>query len=469
MTSHAMHARRAARTATGMVLLTMCLGVFIAQLDSMVVNLAVKHIGGDLDAGVSQLQWVLDSYNLLYATLLLTGGTLGDLYGRMRVFVIGIGLIVAGSVVCAAAPNAATLIGGRAITGIGAALEVPTSLSILTIAYPDARERGRAIGIWAGCNGIAIGLGPTVGGLLVDAAGWRSIFALVIPAAIVAMALAIWRVPESSDPKGRHLDAGGQALAIATLAALSFVAIEGPHWHWSPPIIGIAAAAVVCGATLLWWERGQSGALIPLGLFANREFNASLGCAAAMTFGMYGMLFLTPLYLQSVGQFSAAMAGIALLPLAIVFVLVSHSSGALTKRFGARIMMTAGMGCMGLGVVMLMFVSSEPNLWLIEAALIVIGLGLGLNTGPVNAVAVASVPAARAGTASGLLNTARMVGATLGIAVLGTLFALHAGQQQPETMIAGLRLAYGAGATVELLGALVAFAFVRARSTERRD
>src|SRR5262249_24589735 len=149
-------------------------------LDSMVVNLAVKHIGGDLNAGVSQLQWVLDSYNLLYATLLLTGGTLGDLYGRTRVFAVGIGLIVLGSIVCAAAPSAAVLIGGRAMTGIGAALEVPTSLSILTVAYPNAKERGRAIGIWAGCNGIAIGVGPTIGGVLVDSAGWRSIFALVV-------------------------------------------------------------------------------------------------------------------------------------------------------------------------------------------------------------------------------------------------------------------------------------------------
>jgi len=452
---------------TTIILFVTSLGVFIAQLDSMVVNLAVKHIGTDLNAGVSQLQWVLDSYNLLYATLLLTGGTLGDLYGRTRLFATGIGLIVAGSVLCAAAPNALALISGRAITGIGAALEVPTSLSILTVAYPNARRRSRAIGIWASCNGIAIGVGPTIGGLLVDHAGWRSIFALVIPVCILAMALAIWRVPESRDPKGRQLDPVGQALAITALASLAFVAIEGLHRDWSPSILVIAALCVVSGALFVWWEQGRRGALVPLELFANSEFSASLAIAGAMTFGMYAMLFLTPLYLQSIGNMSAGVAGVALLPLSIVFVVVSQFSGALTKRLGARVMTTAGMFAMGFGILILTLVSAEPSLWLVEAALLIIGVGLGLNTGPINAIAVASVPPARSGTASGLINTTRMIGATLGIAVLGTLFALHAGSQAPETMIAGLRMAYIGGGTVELAGALVAFCFIRHDSAEQ--
>src|SRR5262245_62961991 len=188
------------RRQAAMILFTMSLGVFIAQLDSQVVNLAIEHIGGDLYAGINALQWVIDSYNLFYATLLLTGGTLGALYGRTRVFATGIGLIVLGSIVCAAAPNAAILIAGRAITGIGAALEVPTSLAILTVAYSDDKERARAIGIWASCNGLALAAGPTIGGLLVDAAGWRSIFVLVVPFSVLAMVLAMRRVPESSDP-----------------------------------------------------------------------------------------------------------------------------------------------------------------------------------------------------------------------------------------------------------------------------
>jgi MFS transporter, DHA2 family, methylenomycin A resistance protein len=462
MVSMAVPTDRTSRRQVGAILFTMSLGVFIAQLDSQVVNLAIKAIGSDLNAGINALQWVLDSYNLFYATLLLTGGTLGDLYGRTRIFTIGIGLIVLGSIVCAAAPNAAILIAGRAITGVGAALEVPTSLAILTVAYADDKERARAIGIWASCNGLALAAGPTVGGLLVDAAGWRSIFILVVPVSVLGMVLAMRRVPESSDAEGRHLDPAGQVLAIAALGTLSFVTIEGPHWDFASPIIlALAVACVVSGVLFVASQRGKPGALVPLDFFRNRVFNAALAVAGMMTFGMYAMLFLTPLYLQSLGGISAFMVGLALLPLSVTFVIVSQYSGALVKRFGARAMMTAGMAAMGGGLLLLTGVSAMPNMALIEVALLIIGAGLGLNTGPVNTVAVASVPPARSGTASGLVNTSRMVGATLGVAVLGSLFAVHAGDSRPEAMVSGLRLAYLGGAIVELTGALIALAFIR--------
>ncbi|HKA75137.1 MAG TPA: MFS transporter [Xanthobacteraceae bacterium] len=454
----------------GAVLFTMCLGVFVAQLDSSVVNLAVKHIGGDLDAGVNQLQWVLDSYNLVYATLLLTGGTLGDLYGRTRIFVLGIGLIAAGSLICALAPNAAILIAGRAVTGLGAALELPTTLAILTVTYADPKERGRAIGIWASLNGVALAVGPTIGGLLVDLVGWRSIFLLVVPVTLLALVMALKAVPESRHPEGRQLDPAGQALAIVALAALSFVAIEGPHMGWtSPAILTLMGTCAV--AALLFWrvESGRTGALVPLDIFANRSFSTAITIAGLMTFGMYAMLFLVPLYLQSIGQMSAFAAGLALLPMSITFVIVSQFSGALAKRLGARVMTTSGMGLMGTGLLLLALVSREPNLLLIEAALLIIGAGLGLNTGPVNAVAVASVAPSRSGMASGLINTTRMVGATLGIAVLGSLFAVHAGEGAPESMITGLRLAFLGGAAAELTGAALAFAFIRAGDMEQRS
>jgi MFS transporter, DHA2 family, methylenomycin A resistance protein len=458
-----------ARRHAGVILFTMSLGVFIAQLDSQVVNLAVKAIGSDRNAGINALQWVLDSYNLFYATLLLTGGTLGDLCGRTRMFAIGIGLIVLGSIVCAAAPNSVILIAGRAITGIGAALEVPTSLAILTVAYANDKERARAIGIWASCNGLAIAAGPTIGGLLVDAAGWRSIFILVVPVSVLAMVLAMRRVPESSDPQGRHLDPVGQALAIIALAALSFVTIEGPHWGFTSPIIlALAIGSAVSGVLFVLWQRGQAGALVPLDFFRNRVFSAALAVAGMMTFGMYAMLFLTPLYLQSLGGISAFMVGLALLPLSVTFVIVSQYSGALVKRFGPRAMMTAGMAAMGAGLLLLTAVSATPNMVLIETALLIIGAGLGLNTGPVNTVAVASVPPARSGTASGLVNTSRMVGATLGVAVLGSLFAVHAGDSRPEAVVSGLRLAYLGGAIVELTGALIALVFIRGDAIKQK-
>jgi DHA2 family methylenomycin A resistance protein-like MFS transporter len=398
-----------------------------------------------------------------------TGGTLGDLYGRVRIFAIGIGLIVLGSIVCAVATNAMVLIGGRALTGIGSALEVPTSLAILTVTYTDAKQRANAIGIWAGCNGLALAVGPTVGGLLVDAAGWRSIFVLVVPVSAAAMALAIKSVPESSDPKGRRLDPAGQTFAIAALASLSFVTIEGPHWGFtSPTILVLAAVFVVASALFVYGARGRNDALVPLDVFGQREFSAALAIAGMMTFGMYAMLFLTPLYLQSLGGASAFAVGLELLPLSVTFVIVSHYSGALAKRFGVRAMMTAGMGAMGAGLLLLTLVSPTPAMTLITVALFVIGAGLGLNTGPVNAVAVASLPPARSGTASGLINTARMIGATLGIAVLGAAFAVHAAGQTAEAMVSGLRVAYLGGALVELAGALIALIFIRDDSMEQR-
>ena len=174
--------------ATG-VLLTMCLGVLVAQIDTSVVNLALKHIGADLKADIGGLQWVVDAYNLTYASLLLTGGVLADLYGRRRIFALGIVLFTVGSLICGFAPNVATLIAGRAIAGVGAALEVPTTLAILTVAYPDADERARPLGIWASCNGIAFIIGPTLGGVLVDHAGWRSIFLLIVPLCVLALVL----------------------------------------------------------------------------------------------------------------------------------------------------------------------------------------------------------------------------------------------------------------------------------------
>src|SRR5262245_13402554 len=469
MVSAAVPTDRTSRKQTAVILFTMSLGVFIAQLDSQVVNLAIKDIGSDLNAGINALQWVIDSYNLFYATLLLTGGTLGDLYGRTRIFAIGIGLIVLGSIVCAAAPNAAILIAGRALTGVGSALEVPTSLAILTVAYADDKERARAIGIWASCNGLALAAGPTIGGLLVDAAGWRSIFILVVPVSVLAMVLAMRRVPESSDPQGRHLDPVGQALAIVALAALSFVTIEGPHWGFASPVtLTLIVASVLSGVVFIVWQRGRPGALVPLDFFRNRVFNAALAVAGMMTFGMYAMLFLTPLYLQSLGGISAFAVGLALLPLSVTFVIVSQFSGALVKRFGPRAMMTAGMAAMGIGLLLLAQVSTTPNMVLIELALLIVGVGLGLNTGPVNAVAVGAVPPARSGTASGLVNTSRMVGATLGVAVLGALFAVHAGESRPEAMVSGLRLAYLGGAVVELTGAFIALAFIRDDAIEQK-
>src|SRR6185437_8884286 len=384
-------ASRTARHTSSLVLAAMCLGVLLAQLDSMVVNLALKRIGAELHSGVSGLQWVLDAYNLTYASLLLTGGTLGDLYGRRRIFAAGSAAIILGTAVCGLAPDTAILIAGRALTGLGAALVIPSSLAILAVTYADANQRAHALGIWASCNGLAMVIGPTIGGLLVDSAGWRSIFLLTMPIAALTFAMALWAVPESSHAEGRRLDLPGQVLAIAGLGALSFAAIEGSRLGWTaPPILAGFAAFALLLPVFVAVERRTEGPLVPL------ELQVAHGA-------------------------SAFRAGIELLPNSVVFLVVSNLSGWLAVRFGARAMMAAGMAAMGGGLMVIVALPANAPYPALAAGLAIIGVGLGLNTGPVNSVAVASVPPARSGTASGLVNTARMVGATLGIAVLGAV------------------------------------------------
>ena len=275
-----------ARPATGLILLTTSLGVLIAQIDTSVVNLAVKPIGADFNASVTALQWVVDVYNFVYASLLLSAGTLADLYGRRRIFALGVVLFTLGTVVCGLAPDVPTLVAGRAIAGLGAALEVPASLAVLAIAYPDTKERTRALGIWASCYGIAIVIGPTAGGALVDASGWRSIFLLIIPFCVVTLVLVMTVVPESSSPHGRRFDLPGQALAIAALGSLSLAAIEGPRWGWaSTGSVAAFSLSVLAAVLFLRRQAGATDAVVPLPMLRHRVFAACLAVATAMNLG----------------------------------------------------------------------------------------------------------------------------------------------------------------------------------------
>jgi EmrB/QacA subfamily drug resistance transporter len=445
------------------VLLATSLGVLLAQIDTSVVNLGLKSIASNLNAGVSEMQWVIDAYNVVYATLLLTGGTLGDIYGRRRIFLLGIALFTAGTIVCALAPNAVVLIAGRVISGLGAAFALPMSLVLLTLAYPRREERAHAMGIWASCNGLAFIIGPTVGGWLVDSVGWRSIFYMSLPACAAALFLTLYAVEESVEPKGRRLDLPGQVLAIVALGGFAFAAIEGSHWGWTTPLFAVLAASLLAAIAFVWVEARTPGALLPLSFLREPVFSGSLAVAGLMTFGMYALLFIMPLYFQTIRSATPFIAGLELLPMSVSFVVVSQLVGYLTNNLGPRIVMTAGMACMGLGALAIAFISEHSSLIFIEIALFVVGIGLGLNTAPVNGVAVAAVPPARSGTASGVLNTARMVGATMGVAILGSVFAAYAGQQMNVAagFIPGLRAAMIVAGLAELLGAVVAVTVIR--------
>jgi DHA2 family methylenomycin A resistance protein-like MFS transporter len=455
------------RTRPRLVLIATSLGVLFAQIDTSIVNLAVKSIATDLHAGVSEMQWVIDSYNLVYASLLLTGGTLGDLYGRRRIFVLGILLFIVGTLICALAPNATTLIAGRTISGMGAAFEVPMSLVLLTLAFPERKARTHALGIWASCNALAFIIGPMLGGWLVATVGWRSIFYVILPICAAAVALTYFAVIESSEPKGRQLDLPGQGLAIVGLGGFAFAVIEGSNWGWTSPIIlTIAAIAIAALVLFVWVEARTPGPLLPLEFLKRPVFSAALAVAGLMTFGMYALLFVMPLYFQTIRGASPLVTGLELLPMPVSFFIVSQYAGRLNNHFGPRVVMTAGMACMGVGALLLALIGENTNLLSVELALAVVGVGLGLNTAPVNGVAVAALPPERSGTASGVLNTSRMVGATLGVAILGTIFAAHAGQTAAagSDFVTGLRAALTGSGIAELIGAVIAFAFIRSNS-----
>jgi EmrB/QacA subfamily drug resistance transporter len=458
----------AASRAKPFVLAAMCLAVLMAQVDTSVVNLAAKSIGADFHSGTATLQWVIDAYNLLYASLLMTAGALGDLYGRRRVFVFGVGVFTCGSLLCGLAPNEILLIGGRGVTGIGAALMLPTSLSILAVTYPEQKQRSHAIALWASCNGLAFAIGPTLGGWIVEAIGWRAIFLMIVPVSATALVLALKFVTESANPEGRHLDLRGQLLAIAALAGITFAAIEGAHLGLTAWLV-LVAGAIGVAATLgfLLVERRLASGLMPFALFRHVGLPASMAVASLMTFGMYSMFFLMALYFQNLRGSSVFLTGFELLPMSLTFFLVSQSAGKLSVRFGRSGVMSAGMACMGIGLLLLVQISPQTSLAAIEAAFLLIGAGLGLNTGPVVDAAVASVPPARSGTASGLVNTARMVGATLGVAILGAIYAAFAEGHGDAGMIHGMRWAFAIGAGGELIGAAIAWFAVGQRKNLR--
>ncbi|MGH8181465.1 MAG: MFS transporter [Steroidobacteraceae bacterium] len=438
-------------------LLTLCLAVLVAQIDTAVVNLGTHRIGSYFHASVGALQWVVDAYNLTYAVLLLTGGLLADLIGRRKIFILGAAIFTAASVVAAFSPAIGVLIGARAVAGVGAALLIPSSLAIIRVIWKDSSERGRALGIWAACNGVALAIGPTLGGVLIQRFDWRSIFLVVVPVSLAAIVLAPLTLAESADPRGRSFDARGQTFGALGLGAVAFAAIEVHTSVW--PAVGACAAAAICIGLFIITERGIGGAaLVPLELFSSKPFTAASVATTAMTFGMYGVIFLLPLTWQSARGLGATAAGIALIPMALVFVIVSPFSGKLTERLGARLTTAGGVAIIGIGLLLIGMTADRTSLVFAEIGLALTGVGMGLATGPLMGEAVGAVPATRSGTASAIINVARMVGATVGVAALGAVYAVFGGGP------GGLRFAMIIGGVAQLSGAAYAWCSTARRS-----
>jgi MFS transporter, DHA2 family, methylenomycin A resistance protein len=449
------------QTQQRLILSATSLATFMAILDTSVVNLGLHAIRAALRADVASLQWVVDAYNVAYAAAILSGGVLGDRLGRRRIFVAGAALFGIASVACSLAPGIAALVVARGVAGLGAALLLPTSLAILNVTF-DGRARARAIALWASANGLAMAVGPTVGGLLVSDLGWRSLFGLVVPFAIACGLLAAFAVDETRGAPEERLDGVGQLLAALALVALCLALIEGPRWGWaSAPGLVATAVFLIAATGFVQWERRTAAPMVPLALFRSAPLSAAVADAPLMTFGFYAFLFVFPLYLQARGA-SALHAGVVLLPLSLTFFAVSSmATGRLVNRVGPRVVVGVGMLLVAVGLLGASWLGSGTDDVAFAPALLSIGAGFGLITGPISGVAVASAPRERSGVASGLVKVARMVGATVSVALIGAWFGGRELPREPLALGLGLRRALAVAALAEALGAVIAWRHLR--------
>jgi len=403
------------------VLLTMCFALFMAMLDNTVVNVALPTLSRQLGAGVSGLQWIVDGYVLAFASLLLTGGILGDRYGRKKMFLAGLAGFTLASLACGLSQNTAQLIGFRALQGIGAALLMPGTLSILTVTFPP-HERAKAIGIWAGVSGIALSLGPTLGGWMVEHVGWQSIFFLNVPIGVAGFVIGSRVIRESRAPMARQLDLAGLGLGTAGLFSMTYAMIEANQKGWTDPLIlttlSLAAAFFVA---FISWEKRSTKAMLPLSFFRIPAFSAGNGVAFSVSLGMFGTFFFASLYLQFIRNYSAFQAGVRFLPMTLMVIVAAPNAGRFASKYGPRIPMIIGPAMAGTGLLLLTRIGDSTPFYLIAPVFMLMGFGMGSTMTPMTAAVMNAVGPERAGLGSATTNTSRELGGVFGIALLGTL------------------------------------------------
>ena len=437
------------------------LGSGLTLLDGTVVNVALRTIGTDLDAGLVELQWITNGYLLSLASLILLGGSLGDRFGRRRVFVVGTVWFALASLLCGLAPTAEVLIAARVLQGIGGALLTPGSLAMIQGAFV-AEDRGRAIGAWSGLGGIAAAVGPLVGGVLVDQASWRWIFLINLPLAALTVWLAQRWVPETRDPRAHgRFDVTGAVLASVALAALTLALTD---WHSSllPWAAGVAVAAAVAFVLV---ERRTPDPMVPLGLFTDRTFSAANAMTLLVYAALGAILFFLVLQLQTVGGYTALEAGLATLPITVLLLLLAARGGALGERIGPRVPMSLGPVVMAAGTVWLLAVGPDVVWWRdVLPGLTVFGLGLALMVAPLTATVLAAAPDDNAGIASGINNAVARAGSLLAVAALPVAVGLGGDDyRDPAVLDASYGTAMLACAVLLVLGGLVSWLTIPAR------
>ncbi|MFJ7216902.1 MFS transporter [Amycolatopsis sp. NPDC098790] len=432
------------------VLATCCLSLFIVGLDNTIVNLALPSIRRELGASVSSLQWTIDAYTLVLASLLMLSGSTADRIGRRRTFQTGLALFSLGSLLCGIAPSIGLLVAFRALQAIGGSMLNPVALSIVANVFTDPRDRTRAIGVWAGVNGLSLAVGPVLGGVLVDWAGWRSIFWINVPVGLAAIVLTAVFVPESRAPRPRRLDPVGQLLVIVLLASLTYGIIEG-RGSGVPVMVGCFAVAAAALAVLLPYERRRRDPLLELRFFRSVPFSGATLTAVAGFAALSGFLFLTTLYLQETRGFSVLHAGLLTLPMAVLTAVGAPLSGRLTGARGPRLpLLVAGAGIAASGVVLAGIGPATPIAWVVTGY-VCFGVGYGLLNAPITNAAVSGMPREQAGLAAAVASTSRQVGTSLGVAVIGAVVAADAGTP-PGTGHAVWAIVAGCGVLVFVLG-----------------
>jgi EmrB/QacA subfamily drug resistance transporter len=405
------------------VLAICCMSLLIVGLDNTIVNVALPSIGHDLHASVSGLQWTVDAYTLVLASLLMLSGSMADRLGRKRIFALGLILFTLGSLLCSVAPNLGTLIAFRMVQAIGGSMLNPVAMSIIRNVFTDARERAQAIGVWGATVGISLALGPVVGGALVEL-DWRAIFWINIPVGLTALALTLRFVPESRAPHPRRLDPVGQTLVIALFATLTYAIIEGPKAGWlSTQSLVLFGAALAAIAALLGYESRRREPLLELRFFRSVPFSSASVIAVCAFAALGGFLFLNTLYLQEVRGLSALQAGLCTLPIAAMTLICAPISGRIVGSRGPRIGLLVGGAGIALGAALLTNLGARTSIVSLVPAYIIFGIGFGTINPPITNTAVLGMPAAQAGVAAAVASTSRQLGQTLGVAVAGAVAA----------------------------------------------
>jgi EmrB/QacA subfamily drug resistance transporter len=404
------------------VLMSCCLSLLIVSMDATIVNVAIPNIRADLGASPSQLQWVVDVYTLVLASLLMLSGATGDRFGRRRVFQIGLTVFAVSSLLCSLAPNIETLIAARFLQAIGGSMLNPVALSIISQVFTGRVERARALGVWGAVVGISMALGPTVGGLLIELISWRAVFWINLPICAAAIALTAIFVPETKSATMRNIDPIGQGLAVVFLFGVVFTLIEGPGEGWTNPrVVAVAVVAVLAFVAFLRYEARRHDPFIDLRFFRSIPF-ASATLTAVCAFSAWGaFLFMMSLYLQSERHYTAMHTGLIYLPIAIGALLFSPLSGRLVGRYGARPSLLVAGALITTASAMLTFLTATTPVWALLGIFAVFGVGFAMVNAPLTNAAVSGMPLDRAGAASAVTSTSRQIGVSIGVALCGSV------------------------------------------------